>query len=182
MDLFSSCFLQLSSAYGLVRLELEAYPSLWRDPAKQRLLSKTARMAPVASPTLSRSLVRQWQSCLNLALLGFLMTCNIMAVSDLYIAYCLFVCFCLFLFFWTCFAGDYEVSIKFNDEHIPDSPFVVPVASPSDDARRLTVASLQVRLRGRQTFVHPQTSPRRHSAQQHRNSATALVVKSWGEG
>uniref|UniRef100_A0A8C9QV41 Filamin A n=1 Tax=Scleropages formosus TaxID=113540 RepID=A0A8C9QV41_SCLFO len=39
--------------------------------------------------------------------------------------------------------GDYEVSIKFNDEHIPDSPFVVPVASPSDDARRLTVASLQ---------------------------------------
>lgn len=47
------------------------------------------------------------------------------------------------------------MSIKFNDEHIPDSPFVVPVASPSDDARRLTVASLQVRLRGRQTFVHP---------------------------
>lgn len=47
------------------------------------------------------------------------------------------------------------MSIKFNDEHIPDSPFIVPVASPSDDARRLTVASLQVRLRGRQTFVHP---------------------------
>ncbi|XP_074428063.1 filamin-C-like [Larus michahellis] len=39
--------------------------------------------------------------------------------------------------------GDYEVSIKFNEEHIPDSPFVVPVASPSDDARRLTVTSLQ---------------------------------------
>uniref|UniRef100_A0A8C9Z234 Filamin A n=1 Tax=Sander lucioperca TaxID=283035 RepID=A0A8C9Z234_SANLU len=39
--------------------------------------------------------------------------------------------------------GDYEVSIRFNDEHIPDSPFVVPVASPSDDSRRLTVASLQ---------------------------------------
>uniref|UniRef100_A0A671QD91 Filamin-A-like n=1 Tax=Sinocyclocheilus anshuiensis TaxID=1608454 RepID=A0A671QD91_9TELE len=39
--------------------------------------------------------------------------------------------------------GDYEVSIRFNDEHIPDSPFVVPVASPSHDARRLTVASLQ---------------------------------------
>ncbi|XP_051961260.1 filamin-A-like isoform X2 [Xyrauchen texanus] len=39
--------------------------------------------------------------------------------------------------------GDYEVSIRFNDEHIPDSPFVVPVASPTDDARRLTVASLQ---------------------------------------
>ncbi|XP_061075781.1 filamin-A-like isoform X1 [Conger conger] len=39
--------------------------------------------------------------------------------------------------------GDYEVSIRFNQEHIPDSPFIVPVASPSDDARRLTVASLQ---------------------------------------
>uniref|UniRef100_A0A8D2LSR3 Filamin C n=1 Tax=Varanus komodoensis TaxID=61221 RepID=A0A8D2LSR3_VARKO len=39
--------------------------------------------------------------------------------------------------------GDYEVSIKFNDEQIPDSPFVVPVASLSDDARRLTVTSLQ---------------------------------------
>lgn len=50
------------------------------------------------------------------------------------------------------------MSIKFNDEHIPDSPFVVPVASPSDDARRLSVASLQVRLRGRQTFVHPYNS------------------------
>ncbi|KAJ8411391.1 hypothetical protein AAFF_G00173970 [Aldrovandia affinis] len=39
--------------------------------------------------------------------------------------------------------GDYEVSIKFNDEHIPDSPFVVPIATLSDDARRLTVTSLQ---------------------------------------
>ncbi|XP_006631014.2 filamin-B isoform X2 [Lepisosteus oculatus] len=39
--------------------------------------------------------------------------------------------------------GDYEVSVKFNDEHIPDSPFLVPVTAPTDDARRLTVASLQ---------------------------------------
>ncbi|XP_056111319.1 filamin-B isoform X2 [Rhinichthys klamathensis goyatoka] len=39
--------------------------------------------------------------------------------------------------------GDYEVSIKFNDEHIPDSPFLVPVCAPEGDARRLTVASLQ---------------------------------------
>ncbi|XP_078393717.1 filamin-B-like [Cetorhinus maximus] len=39
--------------------------------------------------------------------------------------------------------GDYEVSIKFNEDHIPDSPFIIPVASPSDDARRLTVTSLQ---------------------------------------
>uniref|UniRef100_A0A8B9LQT0 Filamin C, gamma a (actin binding protein 280) n=1 Tax=Astyanax mexicanus TaxID=7994 RepID=A0A8B9LQT0_ASTMX len=39
--------------------------------------------------------------------------------------------------------GDYEVSIKFNNEHIPDSPFIVPIATLSDDARRLTVTSLQ---------------------------------------
>ncbi|XP_038628402.1 filamin-B isoform X2 [Tachyglossus aculeatus] len=39
--------------------------------------------------------------------------------------------------------GDYEVSVKFNDEHIPDSPYLVPVIAPSDDARRLTVMSLQ---------------------------------------
>lgn len=41
--------------------------------------------------------------------------------------------------------GDYEVSIKFNDEHIPDSPFIVPIATLSDDARRLSITSLQVR-------------------------------------
>ncbi|KAI5105622.1 filamin-C isoform X2 [Silurus meridionalis] len=39
--------------------------------------------------------------------------------------------------------GDYEVSIKFNNEHIPDSPFTVPIATLSDEARRLTVSSLQ---------------------------------------
>lgn len=39
--------------------------------------------------------------------------------------------------------GNYEVSIKFNDEHIPDSPYLVPVIAPSDDARCLTVLSLQ---------------------------------------
>ncbi|XP_075967347.1 filamin-C isoform X6 [Anarhichas minor] len=39
--------------------------------------------------------------------------------------------------------GDYEVSIKFNDEHVPDSPFIVPVATLSDDARRLSITSLQ---------------------------------------
>ncbi|XP_051545387.1 filamin-C-like [Myxocyprinus asiaticus] len=39
--------------------------------------------------------------------------------------------------------GDYEVSIKFNSEHIPDSPFIVPVATLSDGARQLTVTSLQ---------------------------------------
>ncbi|XP_076844602.1 filamin B a isoform X2 [Brachyhypopomus gauderio] len=39
--------------------------------------------------------------------------------------------------------GDYEVSVKFNDKHIPDSPYLVPVRTPTDDARRLTVTSLQ---------------------------------------
>uniref|UniRef100_A0A7N6B0K3 Calponin-homology (CH) domain-containing protein n=1 Tax=Anabas testudineus TaxID=64144 RepID=A0A7N6B0K3_ANATE len=39
--------------------------------------------------------------------------------------------------------GDYEVSIKFNNEQIPDSPFIVPIATLSDEARRLTVTSLQ---------------------------------------
>ncbi|KAF7693127.1 hypothetical protein HF521_008443 [Silurus meridionalis] len=39
--------------------------------------------------------------------------------------------------------GDYEVSVKFNDQHIPDSPYLVPVCAPPHDARRLTVTSLQ---------------------------------------
>uniref|UniRef100_A0A8D0GGW0 Filamin B n=1 Tax=Sphenodon punctatus TaxID=8508 RepID=A0A8D0GGW0_SPHPU len=39
--------------------------------------------------------------------------------------------------------GNYEVSVKFNDEHIPESPYLVPIVAPSDDARRLTVMSLQ---------------------------------------
>ncbi|XP_032533598.1 filamin-B-like, partial [Chiroxiphia lanceolata] len=39
--------------------------------------------------------------------------------------------------------GDYEVSVKFNDEHIPESPFVVTATTPCDAARRLTVCSLQ---------------------------------------
>ncbi|XP_056130431.1 LOW QUALITY PROTEIN: filamin-B [Lampris incognitus] len=39
--------------------------------------------------------------------------------------------------------GDYEVSVKFNDQHIPDSPYLVPVVAPVHDARRLTVTGLQ---------------------------------------
>lgn len=56
-------------------------------------------------------------------------------------------------------AGDYEVSVKFNEEHIPDSPFVVPVASPSGDARRLTVSSLQVRHREKPPAWGPWARP-----------------------
>ncbi|KAK2861659.1 hypothetical protein Q5P01_001192 [Channa striata] len=39
--------------------------------------------------------------------------------------------------------GDYEISVKFNDQHIPDSPYLVPVVAPKNDARRLTVTGLQ---------------------------------------
>ena len=53
--------------------------------------------------------------------------------------------------------GDYEVSIKFNEEHIPESPFVVTAAAPCDAARRLTVSSLQVRHREKPP---PLTPPR----------------------
>lgn len=49
--------------------------------------------------------------------------------------------------------GDYEISVKFNDQHIPDSPFLVPVAAPVNDARRLTVTGLQVRHE--ETPPHP---------------------------
>lgn len=44
--------------------------------------------------------------------------------------------------------GDYEISVKFNEQHIPDSPYLVPVAAPANDARRLTVTGLQVRHEG----------------------------------
>ncbi|XP_070558725.1 filamin-A-like isoform X9 [Ptychodera flava] len=39
--------------------------------------------------------------------------------------------------------GEYAVSIKYNDEHIPDSPYKVFVTPPIGDARRLSVTSLQ---------------------------------------
>lgn len=55
--------------------------------------------------------------------------------------------------------GDYEVSIKFNNEQIPDSPFIVPIATLSDEARRLTVTSLQVRS---ETLAHTHTHARTH--------------------
>lgn len=51
------------------------------------------------------------------------------------------------------FSGDYEVSVKFNDQHIPDSPYLVPVVAPVNDARRLSVAGLQVRHE--ETPPHP---------------------------
>ncbi|XP_067932451.1 filamin-A-like isoform X2 [Watersipora subatra] len=41
--------------------------------------------------------------------------------------------------------GEYVVSVKFNDEHIPDSPFRVPVLPHSGDARKVTVQALRQR-------------------------------------
>ena len=39
--------------------------------------------------------------------------------------------------------GEYLVSIKFNDEHIPDSPFKVDVSPSIGDARKISVSALQ---------------------------------------
>ena len=39
-------------------------------------------------------------------------------------------------------AGDYQVSIKFNDQSIPDSPFDVYVAPSGADSTRLDVTDL----------------------------------------
>ena len=147
-----SAFLQPSSAFGPGKLARGAWPLLSRAPARPRSPSRTARMAPVAWLTWSRSQVLQsgwgqqaspWGGCPSgstqtalpsppqhpevpgpLGLSGEGMHGRLVLAPH---------------------PGDYEVSVKFNEEHIPDSPFVVPVASPSGDARRLTVSSLQVR-------------------------------------
>ncbi|KAL8615195.1 hypothetical protein ACOMHN_029211 [Nucella lapillus] len=39
--------------------------------------------------------------------------------------------------------GEYYVSIKFNDEHIPDSPFRVPISPSIGDARKISMSALQ---------------------------------------
>ncbi|CAH1784407.1 unnamed protein product [Owenia fusiformis] len=39
--------------------------------------------------------------------------------------------------------GEYLVSVKFNDQHIPDSPFRVFISPSVTDARKLTVSQLQ---------------------------------------
>ena len=41
--------------------------------------------------------------------------------------------------------GEYQVSIKFNDEHIPESPFNVVIGTPFGDAKKLTIHSLQAK-------------------------------------
>ncbi|KAK7101856.1 filamin-A-like isoform X2 [Littorina saxatilis] len=39
--------------------------------------------------------------------------------------------------------GEYYVSIKFNDEHIPESPFRVPITPSIGDARKISIQALQ---------------------------------------
>ncbi|XP_053377764.1 filamin-A-like isoform X5 [Mercenaria mercenaria] len=39
--------------------------------------------------------------------------------------------------------GEYLISIKFNDEHIPESPFRVPITPSIGDARKISVQALQ---------------------------------------
>ncbi|BFZ08117.1 hypothetical protein BsWGS_11156 [Bradybaena similaris] len=41
--------------------------------------------------------------------------------------------------------GEYYVSVKFNDQHIPDSPFRVSISPSIGDARKISVQSLQDR-------------------------------------
>ncbi|XP_037107046.1 filamin-B isoform X2 [Syngnathus acus] len=39
--------------------------------------------------------------------------------------------------------GDYEIAVKFNDQHIPDSPYLVRVAASTYDTQRMIVTGLQ---------------------------------------
>jgi len=40
-------------------------------------------------------------------------------------------------------SGEYLVSVKFNDQHIPDSPFKVYLAPSTGDIQKLNVSDLQ---------------------------------------
>ncbi len=40
------------------------------------------------------------------------------------------------------FIGDYSIAIKFNDEHVPGSPFNVVITGDEMDAKRLSVMPL----------------------------------------
>lgn len=123
----------------------EVCPSLSRVPVVQKSHLKTERTDRVASLTWLKNLV---DICI-----WTLMMCSISHV------------FCKTPLDFI-FTGDYEVSIKFNDEHIPDSPYLVPVCAAVDDARRLTVTSLQVR--------HEKTSP--HGMHVHSYQHTAFTT------
>lgn len=121
-------------------------PSLWRDPAGQRSPSMTAKMDLVVSLTLLRSLVEKHTV--------FMLTPPLMYL-------------CLSYIVASSFPGDYEISVKFNDQHIPDSPYLVPVVAPVNDARRLTVTGLQVRHE--ETPPHSPVLLKGSGAQLHKN-------------
>ena len=42
-------------------------------------------------------------------------------------------------------AGEYQISIKFNDQHIPESPFNVSIVPPFGDSKKLTIHSLKTK-------------------------------------
>lgn len=67
--------------------------------------------------------------------------------------------------------------MKFNDQHIPDSPFLVPVVAPMNDARRLTVTGLQVRHE--ETLPQPACSVllKGSGAQLHKNLILFLILQ-----
>jgi filamin len=41
--------------------------------------------------------------------------------------------------------GEYQISIKFNDQHIPESPFNVSIVPPFGDSKKLTIHSLKTK-------------------------------------
>ena len=43
------------------------------------------------------------------------------------------------------FPGDYGVHVKFNDEHVPESPATLYVAPESADAKKVTLVGLRDR-------------------------------------
>jgi len=43
------------------------------------------------------------------------------------------------------FAGDYGVHVKFNDEHVPESPTTLHIAPESGDAKKITLVGLRDR-------------------------------------
>lgn len=52
--------------------------------------------------------------------------------------------------------GDYGVHVKFNDEHVPESPAIVRVLPLSRDAKKVTFVAL--RDRGIDVRIHTENS------------------------
>jgi len=55
----------------------------------------------------------------------------------------------------TFFSGDYGIHVKYNDEHVPNSPAFVHIAPESKDAALVTVHGLKDRgLEVRKSYTH----------------------------